>query len=59
MNLKVIFKVGEQWSMIIWTGPRIWPRDFPGGSVVKNPPANAGDLGLTPDPGKLHMQRNN
>ena len=21
---------------------------FPGGSVVKNPPANAGDMGLTP-----------
>ena len=23
-------------------------RDFPGGSVVKNPPANAGDTGLIP-----------
>ena len=23
---------------------------FPGGSVVKNPPANAGDMGLIPDP---------
>ena len=23
---------------------------FPGGSVVKNPPANAGDTGLIPDP---------
>ena len=26
-------------------------QDFPGGSVVKNPPANAGDIGLTPGPG--------
>ena len=23
-------------------------KDFPGGSVVKNPPANAGDVGLIP-----------
>ena len=25
---------------------------FPGGSVVKNPPANAGDVGLTPGLGR-------
>ena len=25
---------------------------FPGGSVVKNPPANAGDTGLTPGSGR-------
>ena len=24
---------------------------FPGGAVVKNPPANAGDTGLSPGPG--------
>ena len=23
----------------------LYPQDFPGGSVVKNPPANAGDKG--------------
>ena len=28
---------------------------FPDGSVVKNPPANAGDGGLIPDPGRSHM----
>ena len=27
---------------------------FPGGSVVKNPPANAGDTGLIPGPGRFH-----
>jgi len=32
---------------------------FPGGSVVKNPPANAGDTGSIPDPGTFHMLRNN
>ena len=29
--------------------------DFPGGSVVKNPPANAGDMGLIPGLGRSHM----
>ena len=29
--------------------------DFPGGPVVKNPPANAGDTGLIPCPGRFHM----
>jgi len=26
-----------------------------GGSMVKNPPANAGDTGSIPDPGESHM----
>ena len=30
-------------------------RDFPGGTVDKNQPANAGDVGLTPRPGRSHM----
>ena len=30
-------------------------RDFPGGVVVKSLPANAGDMGLSPDPGESHM----
>ena len=34
-------------------------RDFPGGAVVKNPPANAGDTGSTPGPGRSHMSRSN
>ena len=33
--------------------------DFPGGPVVKNPPANAGDTGLVPDPGRPHMPWSN
>ena len=32
---------------------------FPGGAVVKNPPANAGDMGSSPGPGRSHMQRSN
>ena len=33
--------------------------DFADGAVVKNPPANAGDTGSSPGPGRSHMQRSN
>ena len=32
---------------------------FPGGAVVQNPPANAGDTGSSPGPGRSHMPRSN
>ena len=35
------------------------PRDFPGGAVVQNPPANAGDTGSIPGPGRSHMPQSN
>ena len=34
-------------------------RDFTGGAVIKNPPANAGDMGLIPGPGRSHMPWSN
>ena len=33
--------------------------DFSGGAVDKNPPANAGDMGLIPGPGRSHMPQSN
>ena len=33
--------------------------DFPGGAVGKNLPANAGDMGSVPGPGRFHMSRSN
>ena len=33
--------------------------DFPGGAVVKNLPANAGDTGLSPGLGRSHMPQSN
>ena len=33
--------------------------DFPGGPVVKNRPANAGDTGLNCGPGRFHMLQSN
>ena len=32
---------------------------FPGGAVVKSLPANAGDTGLSPGPGRSHMLQSN
>ena len=32
-------------------------RGSPGGSLVKNPPANARDTGLIPGPGRSHMDQ--
>ena len=32
---------------------------FPGGAVVKNPPANAGNTGSSPGPGRSHMPQSN
>ena len=34
-------------------------RDFPGGAMVKNPPATAGDTGTIPGRGRSHMLRSN
>ena len=34
-------------------------RDFPGGAVVKNPPAKAGDTGSSPGPERSHMPQSN
>ena len=34
-------------------------RGLPGGSVVKNLPVNAGDMGSIPDPERSHMRQSN
>ena len=38
---------------------RLLSWDFPGGAVVENPPASAGDTGSSPGPGRSHMLRSN
>ena len=37
--------------------PATW--EIPGGTVVKNPLANARDMGLNPGPGRSHMSWSN
>ena len=43
------------WSFL----PLTKHRDFPGGPVIKNPPANAGHTGSIPGPGRSHMPQGN
>ena len=38
---------------------KVFSGNFPGGAVVKNLPANAGDTGLSPGPGRSHRPRSN
>ena len=38
---------------------KIWCRDFPGGAVVKNLPANARDMGSSPGLERSHMSQSN
>ena len=38
---------------------KMYKEGFPGGAVVKNPPANAGDTGSSPGLGRSHMPRSN
>ena len=38
---------------------RVEVRDFPGGPVVKNPPASAGDTGWIPGLERHHMLQSN
>ena len=46
------------WSFIsVHFKREIW--GFPGGAVVKNPPANAGDMGSSPGLGRSHVSRSN
>ena len=49
VNCLIIFSVSD--------GQNVYIQDFPGGAVVKNPPANAGDTCLSPNPGRSHMPR--
>ena len=51
-----------QWNTGLWvTGLRTETKmeAFRGGPVLKNPPANAGDVGSIPGPGRFHMLQGN
>ena len=37
----------------------IYQMDFPGGAVDKHPPANSGDTGSMPGPGRSHRPQSN
>ena len=46
------------WSYYLRTS-KTSKRSFPGGSGVKNPPVDAGDMASIPDSGRSHMPRSN
>ena len=52
----------EGWLNDYWIGKHTLKkkvRGFPGGAVVENLPANAGDTGSSPGLGRSHMPRRN
>ena len=51
--------IKRQPNFYIGTGHKETVLGFPGGAVVKNPPANAGDTGSSPGPGRSHMPQSN
>ena len=60
----VLFTIAKIWKQPKWPSTnewtkKMWYKDFPGGPVVKDPPANAGDTGSIPGPGRSHMPRSN
>ena len=60
---KVLCKKNRDGSMVIMRYTTAVSRemgwDLPGGTVVKNPPANAGDTDSSPCPGRSHLPRSN
>ena len=56
-NKKVSFRIFNLFLEISLLKIKLW--GFPGGAVVKNPPANAGDTGSTLGPGRSYMLRSN
>ena len=52
---KPVFYNNYKWGITF----KNYESGFPGGTVVKNPPANAGDTGSSPGPGGSHMPWSN
>ena len=57
----VILMWSSELCLIDWVENALncYPPDFPGGTVVKNPPDSAGDTGLIPGRGRSHMPQSN
>ena len=45
----------EEKKLLSLQSEKLRGRDLPGGTVVKNSPANAGDTGSSPGLGRSHM----
>ena len=60
MNEPVMMnQTNERWYIIGLVYTKKEKRDFAGGAVVKNPPVNVGDTGLSPGLERSHVPRSN
>ena len=57
-ELTLITKINSKWIMVLNVKMQNY-RGFPGGAVVKNLPANAGDTCSSPGLGRSHLPRSN
>jgi len=58
VKLRLTFRGDSQLGVISYLAPdHVFTRGFPGGSVVKNLPANARDAGLIPGSGRSPWRR--
>ena len=55
----MIFKKNDRQASLVAQWLRIHLPGFPGGAVVENLPASAGDTGSSPGLGRSHMPRSN
>ena len=55
-HIRTLWNKFNQGGELLYTGNC---KDFPGGTVVKNLPANAGDTGSRPGLGRSHMPWSN
>ena len=58
-TVEPVGKDGKWWNQAGWYNFKSLALGFPGGRVVKNSPANAGDTGLLSGPGRCHMPGSN
>ena len=62
MFTAALFTIAKTWKQPKCPSTDEWIKKmwgFPGGAVVKNPPANAGDTGSIPGLGRSHRPRSN
>ena len=62
MFIAALFAIAKTWKQPKCPSTDEWIKKmwgFPGGAVVQNLPANAGDMGSSPGLGRSHMPRSN
>ena len=56
-EIKIKTDQSQALKLNLWL--KIFQQGFPGGALVENPPANAGDMASSPGLGRSHMLRSN